>query len=553
MAVQQINGGTVTETSTKNNSGSLSKNVPISLADKIGSLVIDSNHVDPARTDILFLYNNPNPIYFGYSFDIGGVNLSVRGDEPFVYNKSRVIRETLTATAFRQGKFSLATGEFVVGYPLESSYLLCPDKLSLTYRKDAYEISLRKQGVEDWQTCVQSFLAVIPTPTPTKTPTPTASLGQTATPTPTPTKTKTPTPTATPTATVTPTTSVTPTISVTPTTSVTPTISVTPTTSVTPTISVTPTTSVTPTISVTPTVTTTTTPTPTPSPAGAGTAPGPVASFSYVKDKVDDNANACDNDDAINFTWTAPTNNGGSAITSYVLRHINVVTNVDGTEPSGIPAGYNSIHIADPTNVKDWFNNPQCGNEAGGLDANYQNVGNVTSYSHSDYSCNRFGYQIAAINVHGTGTWYPSTVADRSTEGLGWVDCKNITDIFLSFKDSNGTTVSEASIGGKVIVTHDWSGSLAGCPGTHVNYQGSTIDIVNVDTGNSVFSPTPKTMYSFPSAGKVNLEVDSPSTEGWHRLTLLQISTTDYSSTCTQSAEGFCGELHFYVKDPYGY
>ena len=60
-------------------------------------------------------------------------------------------------------------------------------------------------------------------------------------------------------------------------------------------------------------------------------------------------------------------------------------------------------------------------------------------------------------------------------------------------------------------------------------------------------------MYSFPSAGKVNLEVDSPSTEGWHRLTLLQISTTDYSSTCTQSAEGFCGELHFYVKDPYGY
>ena len=51
MAVQQINGSAVTETSTKNNGGSLSIDAPISLADKIGSLVVDSSHVDSARVD----------------------------------------------------------------------------------------------------------------------------------------------------------------------------------------------------------------------------------------------------------------------------------------------------------------------------------------------------------------------------------------------------------------------------------------------------------------------------------------------------------------------
>ena len=129
----------------------------------------------------------------------------------------------------------------------------------------------------------------------------------------------------------------------------------------------------------------------------------------------------------------------------------------------------------------------------------------------------------------------------------------NADNLVLEFKDAGGSSILAPVVGGKISFTHDWDGNaLDGCPATHVNYQGSSWDIMDVETGLSIYVST-QTAYSFPSAGKVKIEFDSPSTKGWYAFTEINVITTDYSTNCTVNAIGYCGEFKFYVTDPGGY
>lgn len=140
---------------------------------------------------------------------------------------------------------------------------------------------------------------------------------------------------------------------------------------------------------------------------GNGT-PGPVASFMYSSIG---NSACVDND--LSFSWSAPLDDGGSAVTGYVIRRIGSEWINDTVYWSG-----------DPTNTGYSINEflVLCDNAPAQevTPINPLVLGNITSVDFSGVACGYYSYQIAAVNVNGTGTYYPFTAMDLYTGGLGW-------------------------------------------------------------------------------------------------------------------------------------
>lgn len=143
-------------------------------------------------------------------------------------------------------------------------------------------------------------------------------------------------------------------------------------------------------------------------PEGSGT-PGPVADFMYGS--VGESA-CTDND--LNFSWTAPLDDGGSPITGYVIRRIGTNWINNTVYFSGVPQvlGFDADEFL-----------VLCDNAPAQAvtPINPLVLGNTTSVNFSGVACGYYSYQIAAINVNGTGTYYPFTANDLYTVGIGYV------------------------------------------------------------------------------------------------------------------------------------
>jgi hypothetical protein len=142
---------------------------------------------------------------------------------------------------------------------------------------------------------------------------------------------------------------------------------------------------------------------------GSGT-PGPVASFSYG---TTGESICTDND--VNFNWSAPLDDGGSPVTGYVIRRIGTEWINDTVYFSG-----------DPTQAGNYTSNEfiwLCASapEQEVTPINPLVLGNITSVDFSGVACGQYSYQIAAVNVNGTGTYYPSSPSDLLISGLGYL------------------------------------------------------------------------------------------------------------------------------------
>lgn len=143
------------------------------------------------------------------------------------------------------------------------------------------------------------------------------------------------------------------------------------------------------------------------SPPGDGGTPGPVASFMYSSIG---NTACVDND--LSFSWSAPLDDGGSPITGYVIRRIYTAWINDTVYFSGYPAVISFDELFELC-----FNTPA--QEVAPI--NPLVLGNINSVDFSGVACGPYSYQIAAVNVNGTGTYYPFTAMDLTTVGLGWI------------------------------------------------------------------------------------------------------------------------------------
>lgn len=257
----------------------------------------------------------------------------------------------------------------------------------------------------------------------------------------------------------------------------------------------------------------------TPGGEGGSGVPGAVTTFTISAD----GDTTCGSSTDINFSWGAPSDVGGSSITGYVIRQI--VTQWVGVtgQATSVPAGY----------VSPWYANTSvslpgslisvCG--GGGSGNNPQNVGNTLATTVSNVACGTYGYQIAAVNSQGTGTWYPSTTEGLSTVGVG---------IARVGSDLMGTP----SVGASNITLSYISAYNPECP-SHTNFQNVSGTLYTWDGsyGNIVST------YTGFSAGSVSFT--KPAGSGWYAIKLTE-TWTNYSTTCTKTYDG-CLVEPFYV------
>lgn len=153
-------------------------------------------------------------------------------------------------------------------------------------------------------------------------------------------------------------------------------------------------------------------------PATGTGVPGIVTSWNYtcVQDKTYNCSSGVYGSGTLNtltFTWVAPADNGTPAVTGYIIRPrtvswIGVTGNLNGL-PAGAYSAWSGQEGSSPAGRTDIYDN-------------------ASSNILSSQACNRYGYQIAAINSNGTGTFVP-TGLECTKRGSGWMDCgcRNIT------------------------------------------------------------------------------------------------------------------------------
>jgi hypothetical protein len=236
---------------------------------------------------------------------------------------------------------------------------------------------------------------------------------------------------------------------------------------------------------------------------GPGGTPGLVRNFSYIGDPGIE----CSSTTAINFSWNAPLDNGGSAITGYSLRRIGVVAD---------PSNTGSLYYGDPDTVETGFYNP-CGGGDGG--SNPITIGNVTSIEIEDWSCGVYSFQIAAINANGTGNYTPSDDSPSwATLNVGWTDV-----------GADNFTISIAP--DSITATYPTS---TGC---FPNYQ---------NTSGTLYTYQGTTVSTYTGFSQGSLTFTRPATAGWYYVGNVVETWTDYSTTCTVPKAG-CHPRRFYV------
>lgn len=145
-------------------------------------------------------------------------------------------------------------------------------------------------------------------------------------------------------------------------------------------------------------------------PEESGSVPGAVASFSYFNNVAPGtDYTSCTNTN-LTFNWTPPLDNGGSAITRYEIRSIGN-TFVDHNYWSGDPSvlNYYALQMCSGSNVTSpLILGP-----------------NDTSFNAGAVRCDIYSFQIAAVNAHGTGVYYPNTSSDLLFPNRGFATVPN--------------------------------------------------------------------------------------------------------------------------------
>lgn len=130
MSTQQVGGGAVTSTSTKNKGGSVVNGGTTAVLDSValgysdvgvfGTAVIDNNDADKALSSGTFSYNNQKPIAKRVTSTISGVSNTVLqsgADQPGLIrsiHKRESYRVAKRATAYRKGYWDPFYGKFSV-------------------------------------------------------------------------------------------------------------------------------------------------------------------------------------------------------------------------------------------------------------------------------------------------------------------------------------------------------------------------------------------------------------------------------------------------------
>ena len=217
---------------------------------------------------------------------------------------------------------------------------------------------------------------------------------------------------------------------------------------------------------------------------GGGSAPGAVSSFTVTKNIAND-TNPCTPNNSFTFDWTAPSSDGGSTTTGYKLRRLFADWNGSAFVP-GVPTST--------------FDEP-CG--TGASLSNPYDVGNVLTYTHNDWACEYYYFQVAAVNANGTGPYTTSSAV--ISQG----------DVSYSYNVSGGT------------INIYYTSNQGGC--AYSNFQSVTAKLFSWGTTTQVGSTynayTPGSVtFTQPAAGSYYVEID----ETW----------TDYTNNCTEERQG---------------